>query len=64
MITLFGVPIPIPHAAAGSNDGLVAVLAILLFVFAVVIALVYVNRPVKAGPVVKETPAETYRKAA
>jgi hypothetical protein len=58
MMMFMGGPIPVPHTVAGSGDGLVAVVAILLFAIAVTVALVYANRPVKIRPAVKATPVE------
>jgi hypothetical protein len=64
MIALFGGPIPAPHTTAGSGDGMVGVIAILLFAIAVTVALVYANHPAMSRAVVKETPVETQHRMA
>jgi hypothetical protein len=64
MTSLVVAPIPLPHATAGAGDWWVAIAATILFVAAVIVAMVINNRPAKVKPAIKETPVETLRKAA
>lgn len=64
MISLIVAPIPLPHTTVGAGDWWVAIAVTVLFVGAVIVAMVINNRPANVKPAVKETPVETLRKAA
>lgn len=64
MTSLIVAPLPLPHSAIGAADWWVAIAVTILFVAAVVVAMVINNRPAEVKPAIKETPVETLRKAA